>query len=191
MQIQTVCCACSECLMAAFVEEDLISEQQQDVEQGKIHLSEHLAWSTQDRLLQYANEYHHKPIYVPEALRERLLQLAHGNPLAGHVRAHKVYAALKIMYHWPGMKADVRRFVRSCDVCQFFDIPTTKAPGLLQSLQISRLFETMALDFVGGFPPTFKGNTHILISVDLFSKYVVAIATKDMTSRDCCHILAV
>ena len=47
----------------------------------------------------------------------------------------------------------------------------------------------MALDFVGGFQPTFNGNTHILVLVDLFSKYVIAIATKDMTSETVAGLL--
>ena len=117
------------------------------------------------------------------------MSIAHGDPLVGHVGAYKVYAALKIVYQWPGLKDDVCKFVKQCQICLYYDMSTTKAPGLLQSLSITKLFETMAMDFVGGFHPTLEGHTHILISIDLFSKYVVAIPTKDMTSETVARFL--
>ena len=80
------------------------------------------------------------------------------------------------------MRKDVAQFIRSCSICQYCNKSNAKPVGLLQSLPVTSLFHTLALDFVGGFSPTFHGNKHILIAIDLFSKYVVAIPTIDMTS---------
>ena len=47
----------------------------------------------------------------------------------------------------------------------------------------------IAVDFVGGFPRTFEGNTHILIAVDLFSKFVVAVPMPNMTTEVVANLL--
>lgn len=40
--------------------------------------------------------------------------------------------------------------------------------------------ESIAMDFVGGFPKTLKGNDHLSVVVDRFSKIVVLMPCKKM-----------
>ena len=87
------------------------------------------------------------------------------------------------------MRSDVKKFVKACQVCQFFNSSNQKAQGLLQTIPISGLFDTLALDFVGGFPATFLGKLYILVAIDLYSKHIVAEATSDMTSETVANFL--
>jgi hypothetical protein len=51
-------------------------------------------------------------------MRENLLKEKHSGGLAGHFGHDKTFAKLNESYFWPGMRADVKRFVDRFRVCQ-------------------------------------------------------------------------
>ena len=59
-------------------------------------------------------------VYVPEDkdIRLRLLQLHHDSPIVGHQGQARTLELLSRGYYWPGMKAQVNRYVDSCQTCQ-------------------------------------------------------------------------
>ena len=166
-----------------FVElQDLIEGQQKAITQGEIVLTDTICQHPESKEIFY-DFGELKPLYVPAELRNKLLQTVHGDALMGHMGAHKVLAKLRSKYKWPGMCSDVTNFIKRCTVCQFFNKPNKKAAGLLQSLPVSQIFHTLALDFVGGFAPTVNANKYILVAIDLFSKYIVAVPTPNMSAE--------
>ena len=59
-----------------------------------------------------------------------------------------------------------------------------KAP--LGQIPVGARGELVAMDFMGGgdtLPITKSGNKNILVIIDVFTKYVVAVATKDQTAK--------
>ena len=56
-------------------------------------------------------------IIVPEQLRCDVLQEAHAGCFAAHFAEKKVYDRLCRSVWWRGLKADVRRHCRGCQVC--------------------------------------------------------------------------
>ena len=52
------------------------------------------------------------------SMRENLLKEKHSGGLAGHFGNDKTYAQLSNFYYWPGMRADVQKFVGKCQICQ-------------------------------------------------------------------------
>ena len=52
-------------------------------------------------------------------MRDSLLQEKHGGGLDGHFGQDKTYAQLRSFYYWPGMRADVKKYVEKCRVCQY------------------------------------------------------------------------
>lgn len=60
-------------------------------------------------------------IVVPTSLRDKVLELAHSNPAAGHLGMIKTKARLSQHFFWPSLKQDVQDHVRTCDMCQQLD----------------------------------------------------------------------
>ena len=63
-------------------------------------------------------------VVVPPELRSKLLTEAHDGIFAGHFSELKVYDKLRRLYWWPKMRAEVRKFCRSCLSCA-----SRKGPG--------------------------------------------------------------
>jgi hypothetical protein len=72
-------------------------------------------YSWEEGLLLYDNR-----IYVPEDkdVRLDLLKLHHDSPVAGHQGHARTLEFISRNYYWPGMKAQVNRYVDSCETCQ-------------------------------------------------------------------------
>ena len=56
-------------------------------------------------------------LVLPEKFREVVLKELHGGRASGHLDIIKTLAKVKLRYYWPGMTADVRSFLRRCEVC--------------------------------------------------------------------------
>jgi hypothetical protein len=57
---------------------------------------------------------------IPESqLKDKIMQVAtHSSPLAGHPGYLKTYRKIKEIFAWKGLKTNVLRFIRECNVCQ-------------------------------------------------------------------------
>ncbi len=51
-------------------------------------------------------------------IKEEILKEAHGAPYSIHSGGTKMYKDLRLLYWWPDMKKDVRKFVSQCWTCQ-------------------------------------------------------------------------
>jgi hypothetical protein len=64
--------------------------------------------------------YYKDRIYlVPESqLKDKIMHATHNSPLAGHPGYLKTYRKIRERFTWKGLKTDVLRFVRECNICQ-------------------------------------------------------------------------
>ena len=102
--------------------------------------------------------------------------------LINHNRLSQTYAAgickvarLQLVWYWPGMIAEVRRILRSCEVCKVAKPGGNRPPG-------SRPWQKVAIDLVGPLPRTRRGNQWILVLSDHFTRWQDAIAIPDATA---------
>ena len=126
-----------------------------------------------------------KQVVVPEPLRERVMKIAHESLLAGHVGARKTTERILSSFHLPGLGADVRRFCRSCDVCQrtVNKGSVGKAP-LGRMPLIDRPFHRVAVDLIGPIhPASEEGHRYILTLVDYATRYPEAVPLKTCTAE--------
>ena len=73
------------------------------------------------------------------------------------------------------MSADVRAFVASCYFCQTHKHPPGLLEGKLQPIEIpAKPDSLLGIDHIGPFRRTARGNTHILVAIDYFSKWIIA-----------------
>ncbi|XP_040065689.1 uncharacterized protein LOC120839486 [Ixodes scapularis] len=126
-----------------------------------------------------------KQVVVPKTLRTYVLEIAHDSVLAGHQGIKRTTDRVLEAFYWPGIQADVKRFVKSCDACQ------RAAPkGRLKKAPLGRIpiidtpFERAAIDLIGPLSSTSEnGNRYILAKVDFATRYPDAVALPSCDSR--------
>ena len=121
-----------------------------------------------------------KRVCVPKGRKLQLLQEFHDVPHAGHVGADKCHLAIARSFFWPMMRSDVRRFVRSCDICQKVKPnlrPEVVAP---QPLPIpAERWEVVSMDWITGLPVTQAGFNAVLTVTDNLTGRVRLLRTRD------------
>lgn len=117
-------------------------------------------------------------LIVPKKYRHFVMKLAHETLMAGHLGVKKTIDRVTSEFYWPGVQADIRRFISSCDICQR-TTPKGKIPPvpLGRMPLISEPFHRVAADIVGPLEPrTTKGNKYILTIIDFATRYPEAVA---------------
>lgn len=118
-----------------------------------------------------------------------ILKAHHDNVLGGHFGANKTYQRMKKIYHWNGMKEDVRKYIAKCEICQLCKgSRNTKMP--LEITEISLLpFDKVYVDVVGPLPVSLNGNKYILSMVDDLTKFVEFAPMSEQTAETVAHTL--
>lgn len=77
-------------------------------------------------------------IWVPgvDSIRGDVLAEAHKAPYCIHPGSTKMYKDLQMLYWWPGMKRDIRRFVSECLTCQQVKAEHQRPAGMLKLFPI-------------------------------------------------------
>ncbi|KAK0414752.1 hypothetical protein QR680_011596 [Steinernema hermaphroditum] len=118
-------------------------------------------------------------LVIPYALRQRIIEQVHTSPLMNaHIGAEKTFEKLKRRVFWEAMKTDVRKVVTSCEICQKRKLSNQQkhhGPMMIPS-EAKQPNEKLHIDLLGPLSPSRKGNAHVLVCVDAFSKYVTAVA---------------
>ena len=100
-------------------------------------------------------------IVVPDALRARILQLAH----EGHQGITKVKQHLRQRVWWPGIDIQAERYVRECLGCQIVG-PTPPPEPLRMTDPPKQVWQTVHVDYSGSFP----SGEYLFVAVDVTSK---------------------
>jgi hypothetical protein len=133
-------------------------------------------------LLRHVNDLYYRgnQVVVPavDELRELLIAEHHDGGASGHRGSQRTMEAIKRVYWWPRLDADVSQYVSYCPQCQRNKASTTKPRGLLQPLPIpKRVWGSVTLDLITQLPPTTSGYDAILVFVDRLSKMTHFAAT--------------
>jgi len=116
---------------------------------------------------------------VPRRLRKPLFDQSHSGPLAAHLGAQRTFLQLKSAYYWPGMKGDVIRWCKECEVCAQSKGPPTRRQGRLQKVLTGAPLDIVAVDVLCGLPATPDGKKYILVLTDYFTMWACAFALPD------------
>ncbi|QRV89304.1 Retrotransposable element Tf2 protein [Ceratobasidium sp. AG-Ba] len=123
-------------------------------------------------------------IVIPENKEVKLaiLEMHHDNPIAGHQGQARTLELISRRYYWPAMKAQVNRFVESCEVCQQSKGHKQFAP--LKPLPIpQKPWEDIAYDFIVKLPES-QGLDSILVVIDRFSRQAHFIPCLESTNAE-------
>ncbi|QRV80898.1 Retrotransposable element Tf2 protein [Ceratobasidium sp. AG-Ba] len=123
-------------------------------------------------------------IYIPDDrdLRLEILQRFHDSPIAGHQGHARTLELISREYYWPGIKAQVNRYVDTCEICQ-------RSKGHKQSIPHRPLpipekpWEDIAYDFIVKLPKS-NGYDSILTVIDRFSRQAHFIPCLESTNAE-------
>jgi hypothetical protein len=120
---------------------------------------------------------------IPHAMKPATLRAFHDSlQLGGHMGIERTYACLRRKCFWPHMSRDIREYVTKCQVCQATK-PVHRHPfGLLEPSNFPVPLTELAIDLIGPYPETPRGNTYALVVTDLGSRWVMAWPLPDATT---------
>ena len=120
-------------------------------------------------------------IVVPKVLVSTVLTAVHDQ--LGHLGIEKTTEKVRGQFWWPGYSTDVIEYIRKCEPCSQRKAPSGKQRAPMESVTIGRPMEMIALDFVGPLPTTIRGNRHLLVIGDYYTKWIEAVPTRDQTAE--------
>lgn len=116
--------------------------------------------------------------YVPPSLQAQVLSLYHDSPHSGgHDGFSRTYGKIKQRFTWPGMKARVKEYVRSCHTCQLAKAKFQPQPDVLTLPEHSSVpFEVIHLDFaeIKKKSDTNRKTQSFILSIDQCTRMVAA-----------------
>ena len=125
-----------------------------------------------------------KQLVVPEIFREKILNLAHDSLTGGHFSHRKT--SLKVFQHffWPGVGADIKRYCKSCHICQKVSAKGAISRVPMKSIPVvSEPYARVAIDLVGPITPcSERGHKYILTLIDYATRFPEAVPLKKIDS---------
>jgi transposase InsO family protein len=127
-----------------------------------------------------------KVIVLPQALTNTVLKQVHDN--MGHQGEERTGQLARKRCYWPTMHKDVKLFCQNCKRCTLAKEKIPKVKTLMAHLTASRPLEIVAIDFTL-LEKSSSGIENVLVMSDVFTKYSIAVPTKDQTAKTVAKIL--
>jgi hypothetical protein len=133
-------------------------------------------------------------MYIPENgdIRSIILKEAHRALYCVHPSVKKMYADMRKLFFWVGMKHDIIHFITKCLECQQVKADHHHPAGLLQPHDVPMSkWEVISMDFVVGLPLTSHRHNAILVIVDKLTKsahFILVRDTYDVTDMACVFV---
>jgi hypothetical protein len=138
-----------------------------------------LNYHIKDKLLYNLGE-----LCIPESERVHVIREAHTSLIEGHFGVDKTIAQLQRFCYWPQMHENVSKCVKGCTMCAIRK-PSNRKIGLYTPLLVPyRPWESVSMDFVGGFPMSRKGNDYLYVVLDRVNKMCVLIPCKNQVMTE-------
>ena len=124
-------------------------------------------------------------VVVPQQYRRDVFEIAHSNPMSGHLGINKSYNRLLKHFYWPGMHQYVANMCRSCHTCQIVGKPNqTIPPAPLHPIPaFGEPFSRVIIDCVGPLPKTSNGHEYLLTIMCASTRFPEAIPLRSINSR--------
>ena len=121
---------------------------------------------------------------VPDKLKNDIMHAFHGATGGGHPGINGSFLKAKEKYWWPLMKADITKFVRSCDFCQRKKAKAEGEPELKPLVfEIPEIangpFTVIGLDGIVLKDHSSNRDKYILNVIDYNTRFMVAAATRN------------
>ena len=123
-------------------------------------------------------------VCLPREDARSVLGWIHRHPaVGGHMGPRRLLGTYRDGYLTTGDAQLAEGVVRSCLTCQAQKDYGRSPDAPSHPISARHAFEILSLDFVGPYPRTARQNTHILTIVDLFSRFITVVPTKNTTAQ--------
>jgi len=121
---------------------------------------------------------------IPNQLIHFAIGLAHDPPEAGHQGILRTTMRISQKYYSPFIAKAVENYVSTCPLCQRKKTPSKKAHSSLGKLPTSRTpFEIISCDLIGPLNTTSSGKKHVVVVVDVATRYLETCAVRTTTTE--------
>lgn len=131
-----------------------------------------------------------KLLYIPHCQRTQIISNSHDREDSGHPSTFYNARNLESTYHWPGLRRDLRSYIKSCEICAKTRRLTGKKPdGHLQWIPPEKFpSESLVLDHFGPIQDSANSSKNskrwILVVVDRLTRYTAYYVNKKVTSAE-------
>ena len=125
-------------------------------------------------------------LVIPESLKSFVLQQLHD--ATGHQGRERTTALIRSRFYWPTMNHDIAQWCEKCTRCFTAKEAVPKIRARMCNLLANQPRDILATDFTL-LEKSSSGLENVLVVTDVFSKYTVAIPTKDQKARTVAKIL--
>ena len=119
-----------------------------------------------------------KQLVLPRVLREDILRHMHEEH--GHQGTDRTASLIRSKCYWPHLYSDIQKWIQHCNRCVLAK-ESSQVKNPLGTIQASKPLEVIAIDYTL-LDKSSSGLENVLVITDVFSKYTVAIPTKDQKS---------
>jgi transposase InsO family protein len=128
-------------------------------------------------------------VFVPRKLRTRVMELYHDTLWSGHRGAEAMHATMRRTYTWDTMMSDLRKFVKSCHLCNTHkENKSLKVEKLRPFKRDQSVMTHVHIDLVGKIsPPGSSGEKYLLTVICAFTRYLEVFPLHDMTAFSVAH----
>ena len=131
----------------------------------------------------------HRVTTTDEGIKHQLvLPIAHASTVIeamhndmGHPGKDRTLSLIKDRFYWPGMHSDVEKWITECGRCTRRKTPTTQRAPLV-NIVTSAPLELVCMDYLT-LEASKGGYQHILVITDHFTRYALAIPTRNQLAR--------
>ncbi|XP_056314361.1 retrovirus-related Pol polyprotein from transposon 412 [Danio aesculapii] len=125
-------------------------------------------------------------VLLPALMKAEVLTQLHQQH--GHQGVERTSQLVRQRCYWPGMFADIARWCQECERCQCAKGTPSAPSSYMGHLMASRPNEILALDFTL-LEPSRSGLENVLVMTDIFTKYTLAIPTRDQRAETVAQVL--
>ena len=103
-------------------------------------------------------------VVVPKHYQIHVMNLAHDNPMAGHLGVSKTCDCVMQNFYWHNLRQSVTDYCRTCHIYQLVGKPNQDPPKapLKPIPTMEELFSKIIVDCVGPLPKSRSGHQYVL-----------------------------
>ena len=123
---------------------------------------------------------------LPQSLKSLVLSQLHN--ATGHQGKERTLGLVRSRFYWPSLHSDVVKWCEDCDRCFTAKESLPRIRTRMCHILASKPQEIVAMDFTLLEKST-SGLEDVLVVTDVFSKYVMAVPTRDQKAKTVAKVL--
>uniref|UniRef100_A0A2C9LWG4 Integrase zinc-binding domain-containing protein n=1 Tax=Biomphalaria glabrata TaxID=6526 RepID=A0A2C9LWG4_BIOGL len=122
-------------------------------------------------------------IIVPQKYRKEILATGHNIPHASHMGVIKTKARILKEFYWPSIIKDVKKYVKSCHICQVKGPKNNKSQAPIQDMELTdKPFQKVSVDLIGPMPvASARNHRYVLTLIDTCTRWTEAVPLVNIT----------